>query len=145
MRRASRVALGYFLRYFTIGAILAIGGGMMLGRGIDTASGFFFGHLFLSGLIIWPAALAASFAYVRLLPRRTWRGETWRSWVAGCLGILMTWIGIALLDFYDGPPRALHQAVGRVAMIFYVPGWIVLLSNLALLLAWLIPSRRPIC
>jgi hypothetical protein len=41
-----------------------------------------------------------------------------------------------------GPPEMFRDVFGSSAAPVYLGGWFVLLSNLGLLVAWLIPSRR---
>ena len=146
--RARRIAERYVLAYLAIGLVLIFSITPFLARGdfwFEAASYLAFAHFWLAGFL-FPMALAANMAFVRLFPRRTWRGERWRSWVGGGLGFVLTSGGMLLLTIVqDRPPRFLGELFGGYAVFIHYAGWFVLLSNAGLFLAWLIPSRRQVC
>jgi hypothetical protein len=143
--RALRISGQYVLAYFVVGVGLMLGiGPLLVPWSIvpEFLMGALFAHLWIS-LIVFLLAMAANQAFVRMFKRRTWRNERWRKWVAGGLGLVLTWGGMFLLEgLRVRVPDTLRTLVGPMAGFVHYGGWFVLLSNLGLLVAWLIPSRR---
>ena len=138
--RGFRVSLDYCIRYFILGAALILGVGPFF-AGWDTV-GILLG-LFFAMLPLFPTALAANILFARIFRFRTWRNERWRPWAAGALGVVLTTGGMVLVGIV-GPrlPRFLDDFPGPSGELLYLLGWVVLFSNLALLVAWLLPSTR---
>ena len=140
LARAWRLSVFYAGAYFLLGlaAIFVVG---LLSSSVTEDA--FTVHFWGTWVLVLPTSFAANFAFCRLFRKRTWRKEPWRVWLAGFLGIVWTWGGMVLLVATRfRPPAGLRELLGVFAEYLYPAGLLVLLSNLALLAAWLIPSRR---
>lgn len=144
MKRASRQSFEYVRSYCLAGLPMVIAIGLLWG---DSQYGnltvaFLIAHYFFV-IIVWPAALFANFAALRLFRPRSWRGEPWRGWVAGILGVACCWGGIILWPKVEeiSPPQ-FRQAGGELGMLYGI-GVLVFLSNIAVLLTWLLPPWKP--
>jgi hypothetical protein len=125
--------------YFLLGLVAIVIFGMV-SSGVNET--MFTVHFWGTLVLILPSSLAANFAFCRLFRKRTWRKEGWRAWLAGFLGIVLTWGGMVLLVATGfRPPAGLREVFGDFAEFLYPVGGLVFLSNLALFLVWLIPSR----
>jgi hypothetical protein len=145
-RRSLRISLRYLRAYFYLGCpLLLLLIAVLSGYHDPVAEGiqFLFYFALVCIMLVFPPAVFANLLFVRLFQRRTWRNEPWRAWVAGARGLLISWGGMFLLGNRLGrPPELLRELLGGAAEFFHILGWFVLLSNLGLFLAWLIPSRR---
>jgi hypothetical protein len=143
--RAVRVTMAYCFSYFILGVCLSLVVGPIVGHDhnrFEVTAGFVFGQFWICALI-FPTATAANLVFARIFRKRTWRGERWRPWTAAALGIVLTLGGMLLLGFLGAePPRFIKDILGRDGGCLYFPGWFVLFSNLALLVAWALPGRR---
>lgn len=138
--RALRVSLDYCFRYFVLAAGLIVAVGPFF-AGLATI-GLLFG-LFWASVLMFPTAFVANLVFARLFRYRTWRGEPWRRWIAGALGVVLTTGGLVLVGFVEPqPPRFLVHLFGGVDLLVYALGWFILFSNLALLVAWSLPVRK---
>lgn len=148
LTRSFRISLLYLRSYFLLGVPLILLVRGFLGGypyGLGEAIQVVFYYAFACALAVLPTAVVANLAFARLFRGRTWRNETWRPWAAGILGIVFTWAGMVVLVVVQGqPPRFIRELLGGMADFINILGWFVLLSNLGLFLAWLIPSRRPL-
>lgn len=91
-----------------------------------------------------PAAFVANFVAVRALRSRSWRREPWRAKVAGYLGVPLVWGGtLVWLGIQDRPPKMMGL-FGNAAPLVYGLGIVVLFSNLAVLIGWMIPSEKAV-
>ena len=130
------------LAYLAAGVPAALMVGVFADRGFGVTFAFMMYHLWTTALL-FPTAFVANLAFVRLFPRKTWRMERWRGWIAGGLGVILTSGGFDLvLNLTQRTPEMFRGMFGSAGTGVYLAGWFVLLSNLALLVAWLIPSRR---
>ena len=136
--RALRVSLNYCIRYFILqtALIMAVGPPLM---GWNTVGLLLV--VFFTVLVGFPTALFANILFARVFRFRTWRKERWRPWTAGALGVVLTTGGILVVSF-GRPPRILSGFPGESGFLLYALGWFVLFSNLALLVAWSLPSRK---
>jgi hypothetical protein len=143
--RARRISEAYVLAYFVVGVALILIAVLLFGRPFDPVElicTLSFGHFWLTGFL-FPMAVAANLLFVRVFPKRTWRGERWRSWVGGGLGVVLTWGGMLFLGFvHDRPPQVFRDLFGGAATFVQLAGWFILFSNLGLFLAWLLPSNH---
>lgn len=138
--RAYRISLEYCISYFVIqAAVIIVVGPFLIGW---ATAGLFLG-LFLTTVLILLTSFVANILLARIFRFRTWRNETWRPWTAGALGLVLTTGGMILVGLFGGgPPRFLRDLAGEYGVILFVVGWFVLFSNLALLVAWILPSRK---
>jgi hypothetical protein len=146
LTRARRISTQVVLTYFAVGIPLAV-----LGQPLyepDPYSPFWLIATilmgpFLSAPPLFLMSLMANMFFARLFPKRTWRNERWRGWLAGSLGVLLTCGGMQLVPALShGPPKMFQSVFGSASAGLYLGGWFVLLCNLGLLVAWLIPSQR---
>jgi hypothetical protein len=92
----------------------------------------------LSMVVVWPAAIIANFAALRIFRPRSWRHEPWRAWLAGSLGVPCVWGGMAAWPYLTrGSPEFINSwgSAGKISLL-------VLFSNLAVFIGWILPSRR---
>jgi len=141
--RARNQAWQYIGVYLIVGFPLV---GVIGGIWGDTEYGNFTGLMLvahaLSMIVVWPAAMVANFAALRLFRPRSWRHEPWRAWVAGTLGVPFVWGGLALFpDIAKGSPEFVNTLAKSFGEI-YALSLVVLFSNLAVLVGWALPSRR---
>ena len=98
---------------------------------------------FLSLLVVWPAAIFANFAALRLFRPRSWRHEPWRGWVAGILGVPFTWSGFYVWPYVSSTrPDFLKSLDQNLAELLLGIGVMILFSNLAVLVGWILPSWK---
>jgi hypothetical protein len=139
--RALRVSGQYVLAYFVVGLAFILL--LSLWQGTPELLGIFFVIHFYASLGIFLVAMVANLVFVRIFKRRTWRAEKWRKWVAGGTGVVLTWGGMILLAITRSrPPEILQGLPGGTAEVVHQAGWFVLLSNVGLLVGWMIPARR---
>lgn len=138
--RAINHASVYAGAYLVAGIPIVLAIGIFLG---DTEYGNFTGLMLvghcLSLMVIWPAAVVANFAALRLFRPRSWRREEWRGRIAGILGVPLLWGGMALWPHPGTPP--LLQGVPGGDFLYFL-GTLILFSNLAVLIGWILPSRK---
>ena len=144
--RARNQAWQYTGVYLIVGFPLV---GVIGGIWGDTEYGNFTGLMLvahaLSMFVVWPAAMVANFAALRLFRPRSWRHETWRAWVAGSLGVPFVWGGLTVFPaIVRGSPEFVNTLAKAFGDLYFL-SLVVLFSNLAILVAWLIPSRRKTC
>ena len=146
LRRAFRISLGYCVTYFCVSGALAIVLGAIFG-GVEAATialylGSIFG-VFWVLFVLLPLSIVANMVFVRLFRKRTWRHERWRYWTAGVLGVVFTVGGWSLVGTWTPQvPGPFQPAIGQFVNPLYFGGWYILFSNLALLTAWALPSKR---
>jgi len=141
--RALLVSARYSVCSFFIGAVLIIGAAAIFSTRdfVGVAGGFVFFHFWITaGLFL--TSLPANLLFARLFRGRTWRNEWWRSWTAGALGVVITTGGMVVMGLSGTRPPPVLRQFGELAGCLYVVGWFVLFSNLALLVAWALPSRK---
>jgi hypothetical protein len=104
---------------------------------------FVFIH-FLSVMVVWPAAIVANFAALRLFRPRSWRQERWRGWVAGSLGVPFCRGGLALWpQIQSASPEPLRHLADQGNLPYFL-SVLVFFSNLAVLIGWILPPwKRP--
>jgi amino acid transporter len=95
-----------------------------------------------SVLVILPAAVVANFIALRVFRPRSWRREPWRAYVAGILAVPFCWGGSYLWLILDVDAPPIVRELGEWGKVILVAGMVILFSNLALLVAWLLPSRK---
>jgi len=138
--RAFRISLNYCVHYFVLEAVVILA---LLPPLIGWNTVAVLLGLFVAVLLLFPTALAANLLFARLFTFRTWRNERWRRWTAAALGVVLTTIGMVVVGLMvHRPPRVVDELPGASGALLYAFGWLVLFSNLALLAAWLIPSRK---
>lgn len=148
--RGMKRAVDYSLLYLWAYVVVGFGACFLLGlvlMGSDSGLGVVIvicAHV-LSILVILPAALVANFAALRVFRRRSWHREPWRPWVAGTLAVPLCWGGPIAWAYVEGNPPGLLGVLGAEwGLAAYLAGLLVLFSNLALLIAWLLPARRKV-
>jgi hypothetical protein len=146
MRRAFRIAVGYAASCLVWGAVSAIVLAALFeseknGRFLLVLLGL---HVFLTLCVVLPTSFLANCFFVRWFRRRNWRGEMRRYWAAGFLGISVTWSGMVVYWNHGlGLPIVYYQLFGvGLALTIQALSTFVPLSNLGLLLAWLLPGRK---
>ena len=142
--RAGKYA-GLYAKAYSLGGLpIVLLMGAILG---DTEYGnfwfvFVIAH-FLSLLVVWPAAIFANFAALRLFPPRSWRHEQWRGWVAGILGVPFIWGGFYVWPYVSSTrPDLLKSLNQNLAELLLGIGVLILFSNLAVLVGWILPPWR---
>jgi hypothetical protein len=145
LSRAIGHASSYVWAYLLAGIPIVVVMGVFWG---DTEYGNFAGFMlvahFLSVIVVWPAAVVANFAALRLFRPRSWRNEPWRGRVAGILGVPFCWGGLFVWPHIAGTAPDFMWSVSReYGEILYGLGVLILFSNLAVLLGWILPSRKP--
>jgi len=141
--RARRQAGQYTGVYGLVGFPMVVVIGFIWG---DTEYGNFTGFMLvahvLSMLVVWPAAIVANLAALRIFRPRSWRHQSWRAWVAGSLGVPFVWGGLAAWPHLTRGSPELVNSLGRSFGELYVLSLVILFSNLAVLVGWMLPSRR---
>jgi hypothetical protein len=140
--RALRVSGQYVMACFVVGLAFILL--LSLWQGTPELIPILFVIQFYGCLCIFVMSMVANLVFVRIFKKRTWRNEKWRKWVAGGTGVALTWGGMLLLAITGSrPSEILQRLLGGMAEVVHHTGWFVLLSNLGLLVGWMIPSRRP--
>jgi hypothetical protein len=146
LRRAGNHAIDFYFRYF----LCAVPWGILLfltfavqedSQGAVAASGGFLLANVFGAVVLLPAAVVANFVAIRIFRTRSWRREPWRVWIAGILGVPLVWGGTLGWMRIQGRPPDFVMNLGPVAASLYGAGIIMLFSNLAILIAWLLPVR----
>jgi hypothetical protein len=102
----------------------------------------FTGHFIISACILFPCSFVLNCVLVRWFRRRTWRGEARRYWLGAFLGVLITWGGIVLIVL-EGLGTAIYLAmVHSIDSTTLALSWLMLLCNLSMVTAWLLPGKR---
>ena len=129
--RAWAHTAAYARSYFMIGLMTAILGPAVL-------------FMILSMVVVLPGALAANLVFVRLFPKRSWVREPRRAWMAAMAGVPLVGIGSLawLVVGGDEPPEFVGR-MGPWGTAAYVLGIPVFLSNLGVLIGYLIPRAIP--
>jgi hypothetical protein len=142
--RAFRVTSQYVIAYLVVGLVVILIAGLLvvIAHGVSEFLGaFMLLHVWLC-MCLFPVAMVSNMVFVRIFKRRTWRHETRRKWVAGGLGVVLTWGGMILLEVFGiRTSEILRTLFGPMAEFLHYCGWFVLLSNVALLVGWTVPSR----
>ena len=128
--RAEAHTVAYARAYFFIGLVTILGGMTVVL------------HL-VSLLIIVPAAFCANLLFVRLFPRKSWKRETDRGWLAGGTGFLMAWVGTMAWINEAGEPLEILRRFGSWGSAAYFVGIPVFFSNLGVLVGYLPPRKIP--
>jgi hypothetical protein len=143
--RARRISVQWVLAFAAAGVPVAVKIGLVAETNHSPAFVLFeamMDQLWTTALL-FPTAFISNLAFVRLFPRKTWRKERWRGMIAGGLGVILTTGGIRLVwNLTPQVPEPIRGLFGSAAVGVYEISCFVLLSNLGLLAAWLIPSRK---
>jgi hypothetical protein len=142
--RAVRISALYCINCFVIGSVLFVLAAVLFMRSGDILEVAFmtvFFHLFFCA-VLFLTSLPANLLLARWFRGRTWRNERWRARMAGGLGIIFSAVGI-VLGFVAPPPAPVTALLGEFGSILNFVGWLILFSNLGLLVAWSLPSKKP--
>jgi len=96
----------------------------------------------LSLILVWPAAIVANFAALRIFRPRSWRHEAWRAWVSGSLGAPFVWGGLAAWPHLARGSPELVNTLGQAFREIYFLSMVILFSNLAVLVGWILPPWK---
>jgi hypothetical protein len=147
IRRAVDHAM-WFVVSFGLAGFIAIPLLLAIGGKSEVTAALLVAHVAMT-LVQWPSAVVMTWLCLRACRPRSWRHQLWRAWVAGLLGAPFAWGGSMLGDAFgiSGGPDVLvslfGRLLGRIALLY---GLIVIFSNLAILVAWMLPARagRPL-
>ena len=141
--RAVRISAQYTLYCFCIGAALIVPVTALVAPRdfLGVVAGFIFIHFWITAAMFL-TSLPANLLFVRLFRGRTWRNERWRSFMAGGLGIAITGGGMILVGISGVDRPDILRLLGEFGVVLNFVGWFILFSNLALLVAWCLPSRN---
>lgn len=98
-------------------------------------------HLFVI-LVVLPAAIVGNLLALRVLGWRSWRNERWRARTAGVAAAVLVWAGLFLAGGMGAVPEPLIATLGGLAFPLFFLAVVVTCSNIALLVAWLLPPRK---
>jgi ABC-type phosphate transport system permease subunit len=130
LRRAWAHTDAYARAYFMISLLTALFGPIIL-------------LLLLSLIVTVPGAFCAHLLFVRLFPQKSWIREPRRAWIAAAAGVPLVVVGsLAWVGISGGPPDVLRQ-FGMAGDLIYLLGIPVFLSNLGVLVGYLIPRDIP--
>jgi hypothetical protein len=141
--RAVRISGLYSIHSFVIGAVLFLLVTASFARGekfLEVAIASVFFHLCICA-ILFLTSLPANLLLARLYRGRTWRNERWRARIAGGLGIIFSAVGM-VLGVSAPPPAPVQALLGEFGTVLNFLGWFVFFSNVGLLVAWSLPSRK---
>jgi hypothetical protein len=139
--RAVRISALYGINCFVIGAVLSVGVSLFAGRDfVGVVVALVFAHIWITA-VMFLTSLPANLLLVRLFRGRTWRNEPWRARTAGALGVVFVPVGLFFGGISGFNPPEIMNPFGEFAGILTALGWFILFSNLALLVAWSLPSR----
>ena len=141
LSRAIRQSLAFIWAYTLFGVPTIFVGGIFLATGTLGPESFAIGHIY--GIVVMlPAAVTANFLALRILGWRSWRDERWRARVAGIVAVILVWAGLLVLWGDKAVPEPLLAILGELAIPVFFLALAVTGSNLALLVAWLLPPRK---
>ena len=141
LSRAIRQSLSFIWIYTITGVPLIFLIGILLAGGRITPEVLAIGHVFVI-IVMLPAAVIGNFLALRALGWRSWRHERWRARVAGIAATVLVWAGILIAGRQGTVPQPLVATLGALAFPTFFLAVVVTGSNLALLVAWLLPPRK---
>jgi len=97
----------------------------------------------LSMGVVLPGALFANLLLVRLFPKRSWVREPRRAWTAAAAGAWLVAIGALTCVAVRAEPPEFVRRIGPWGTAIFILGIPVFLSNLGVLLGYLIPRAIP--
>jgi len=136
LHRARVLSESYVRHYAVIGCGLFLALSLLMG---GASLVMILVHL-LSVTVVWPASVATHLVALRAFRARRVR-ETWRVRVAAWVAVPLVWGGAFVWGIEGRMPR-LFSEMGSGGIAVYCAGVLILLSNLALLVAWILPSHR---
>jgi hypothetical protein len=97
----------------------------------------------LTLFVVVPGAFCANVLFVRLFPRKSWIREPRRAWMAAAAGVPLVVIGSLTWFSAGGEPPDILRPLGTLGDLIYCFGIPVFLSNLGVLVGYLIPRAIP--
>lgn len=130
LSRAWAHTLAYARAYFMISLLTALFGPVII-------------FVLLSLFVVAPGAFCAHLLLVRLFPKRSWIREPRRAWFAAAAGVPLVVVGSLAWITLGAEQMAILQPLGVLGDLLYLFGIPIFLSNLGVLVGYVIPRAAP--